>query len=744
LQVIRARSGGVCFGVRRALAAAERAAREYGEVYSLGPLIHNPQEVARLESCGIRWAENIADVQGHQVIIRSHGVAPELFQLAESMGIAIIDATCPFVRRAQDHARELVDSGCQLVVVGDRTHPEVCGIVGWSRHQALVVENAAEAALVPAAEKIAVIAQTTQSDHNFQQVAEVLRGKTDQLLVHNTICSATRERQDEAGKLAEQVAVMLVVGGLNSANTRKLAQICTAKGARTYHIEKAEQICREWLLGVDKVGLTAGASTPEWIIEEVVQKMLEINEQEQNKVIEETAAEGTGEKTELLPLPEAVEENAPAAEEAAPVAEAVAAEETPAAAEPAAVEDTPADDLAPVMEEEPSAEETMEAYEKGIKEVRRGERMTGTVVQVRDSEVLVDVGGKSEGVIFRSELTPAEAENIREAIKVGDVIEVLVLKRENEEGHPILSKKRVDQESMWDKMKEAFDSGETIVARVAEVVKGGLLVNSGVRGFIPASLVDLGFVEDLNVYVGRDLPMKVIECDRAHNKLVFSPKAVLEVEQAKKKTETWAALAEGQTVQGTVRRLTSFGAFVDIGGIDGLLHVSEMAWYRVDHPSNLLKEGDVLNVYILGIDREKEKVSLSLKQLLANPWTDAADRYPAGTVVQAKIVRTAPFGAFAQVEPGIEGLIHISQLALHRVAKTEDVVKPGDLVDVKILSVDPVAKRMSLSIRDTLEMDPVVASETAAMEENSEPEMEALEESGMKVTIGDMVEEHKE
>ena len=743
MQVIRARSGGVCFGVKRALAAAEQAAQQFGEVYSLGPLIHNPQEVARLASCGIKWAEGIDEIHGSQMIIRSHGVGPELFTLAGLRGITIIDATCPFVKRAQDFARELVDEGYQLIVVGDQFHPEVQGIVGWSRHQAVVVENALEAQELPRAEKMAVIAQTTQSNQNFQQVVEVLRLKTGQLKIHNTICHATRERQEEAARLAEQVAVMLVVGGLNSANTRKLAQICAENGAVTYHIEKADQICRDWFFGVENVGLTAGASTPEWIIEEVLQAMMDMNEQDQTKDMAEK-------EVELLTAGESSAEEGAAEVAIEPedssAGEEKAAEEIPAG-EPAAetaAEETPAEKMPDekAAEEDESADETsfQEAYERGIKEVRRGERMIGTVVEIHDGEVLVDVGGKSEGVIFRSELSAYEAENIREAIKVGDQIEVLVMKRENEEGHPILSKKRVDQEVMWDKMQQAFDTGAIITGKVAEVVKGGLLVDSGVRGFIPASLVDLGFVEDLSCYVGKELTMKVIECDRAHNKLVYSPKAVLEAEQKKKKVATWADLAEGQTVQGTVRRLTSFGAFVDIGGIDGLLHVSEMAWYRVEKPSDILKEGDVMDVFILSADREKEKVSLGLKQLKPNPWSNAVERYPVGTIVKAKIVRTAPFGAFAQVEPGIEGLVHISQLALKRVVKTEDVVKPGDEVNVKILSVDPEAKRMSLSIRETLEEE----AETSAVDIEASDSVEALEESGLEVSIGDMLEQLKE
>ncbi|MDD4751752.1 MAG: bifunctional 4-hydroxy-3-methylbut-2-enyl diphosphate reductase/30S ribosomal protein S1 [Desulfitobacteriaceae bacterium] len=693
VQIIRAKHAGFCFGVKRALQFAEVAAKRFGEVYSLGPLIHNPQEVERLSKCGIKEADDLKHVVGSNVIIRSHGVAPAVIDQALVQNLNIIDATCPFVKRTQGYARGLAEDGYPVVVVGDKDHPEVEGIVGWSNGAAIVVENYEEVEKLPNKENAGVIAQTTQTEQNFKKVVEVLQDKTQNLKVYNTICHATAERQEEAACLAKQVDVMLVIGGLNSANTRKLARICKESGTTTYHIEKASDIDVAWFLGVGKIGVTAGASTPDWIIEEVLQKMMEIKEQEDQKNMEETMTEEVTEQNNE----EGNEENAP---------EETAANEN---------------------EGDSSFEEE---YHRGIQEVRRGERITGTVVQVRDTEVLVDVGSKSEGVIPRSELSPNEAENIRETIKVGDQIEVLVLKRENEEGHPVLSKKRVDQEIIWEKMYDAFETGEVVTGNVAEVVKGGLLVHNGVRGFVPASLVDLGYVEDLNAYVGKELRMKVIECDRSHNKLVFSPKAVLEEEYQKKRTETWEKLEEGQTIQGIVRRLTNFGAFIDIGGVDGLLHVSEMAWFRVEHPSDILKEGDVLEVYVLGVDREKEKVSLGLKQLLPNPWSYAGEKYQVGSIVEAKVVRTAPFGAFVQVEPGIEGLVHISQLDTQRVAKTEDVVKPGDEVKVKILSVDPEAKRMSLSIK-----------EAAGIEEAEKevPQEEPEENTGLQVSIGDMI-----
>ncbi|ATW24105.1 bifunctional 4-hydroxy-3-methylbut-2-enyl diphosphate reductase/30S ribosomal protein S1 [Candidatus Formimonas warabiya] len=687
MRITVAENAGFCFGVKRALQYAEEAAAKFGEVFSLGPLIHNPQEVERLAHHGIKWVNDINEVEGRHVIIRSHGVSPEVFSASSEKNLEVIDATCPFVKRAQGYAKYLAEKGFSIVIVGDRNHPEVEGIIGWSNHTALVVESAEEAAEIPLGEKVGVIAQTTQPENSFQKVVEVLQRRNPQLKVFNTICHTTAERQNAAAALAKKVDVMFVIGGLNSANTKKLARISRETGTTTFHVEEASDIDVSWLTGVENVGITAGASTPDWIIEEVLQKMMEINEHEEQM---------TPENSNQSEIPE--QELTPEAPEA-----------------------------------EPTQPETSfaEAYDGEIKQVRRGERICGTVVQVRDGEVLVDVGSKSEGVIPRSELSFYEAENIHDAIKVGDQIEVLVLKRENDEGHPVLSKKRVDQEKVWENLGNACSSKEIVAGKVIEVVKGGLLVDVGVRGFVPASLVDLGYVEDLSSYVGKDLRMKIVECDRSKNKLVLSPKAVLEEELQNRKADTWAKLEEGITIKGVVRRLTNFGAFVDIGGVDGLLHVSEMAWYRVNHPSDVLKEGDSLEVYVLGVDRDHEKVSLGLKQLLPNPWTNAGEKYPVGSIVDAKVVRIAPFGAFVQVEPGIEGLVHISQLAPQRVAKTEDVVKPGDQVKVKVLGIDLEAKRMSLSIKE--------ASGVTVEEEKKEENVVIPEEEGLGVTIGDML-----
>ena len=667
MELILVKNCGFCFGVRRAVDMAEQAAAAYGHVDTLGPLIHNDQELQALAP-RISAVEQPEDCSGSVLLIRSHGVGPAEQDHAASLGLHLIDATCPFVKKAQRLACMWTNLGYQVVVVGDRDHPEVRGICGWTGDQALVVAGPEEASELPFYPRLAVLAQTTEKKNNFDACIEVLQGKTDDLQIKNTICDHTERVRSATAALARRVDAMIVAGGRHSSNTKKLAQVSAAAGIPVFHVETAAELDMDILSGFGRIGLTAGASTPQHIIEEVVKSMSEL----ENVEVE-------------------VKETVETAEQAAPVVE-----EAPAA--PEAAEETPAVAEAP----EQSEEDIMAQGYGDMKEIRRGARVKGVVVQVKDDELLVDIGGKSEGVLSASELSKEDAENIRERFHVGDEIDVLILRRENQEGYPVLSKRRVDQDIAWDRLAQLKADKAIVSGTVTDVVKGGVLVDVGLRGFVPASLVALGYVEDLSTYVGKELQMKIIECDKHSNKLVLSAKAVLRNASKQLKEKTWAEIAEGQTRHGVVRRLTNFGAFVDIGGVDGLLHVSEMAWYRVNHPSDLLKEGDELDVYILGIDRENEKISLGLKQLIPNPWTLAQDKYPVGSIISAKVMRTTTFGAFLEVEPGVEGLVHISQMANHRVEKTEDVVKPGDVVDVKVLAVDPEAKRMSLSIKATL------------------------------------------
>lgn len=686
MKVKVAAKAGFCFGVKRAVEMARKCLHDRdGPVYTLGPLIHNDQVIGALAREGISVVDDLGEITGPgTVIIRSHGVVPEVYQRAEQRGLDLVDATCPFVRKVQNTVSDLVRQDIPVVVVGDPLHPEVQGIIGWSDGRALVVADAGQAKKLDKFPLVGVVAQTTQRRGNFEQVIRVLKKNGSRVQVYNTICLATAERQREALELAQEVDAVLVLGGKTSANTAKLAQICRTAGKPVYQVETAEEIDYAWLKGLRTVGVTAGASTPGWIIEEVCCRMMDFEE----NINEET-------------METQVEEQQPEAES------------------------EPQEDMKQEMED---------AVE--VKNLRSGDIVTGVVVQVNQDEVLVDVGAKSEGVVPIRELSNFNVDSPQDIVKVGDEIKVYVLKSEDNEGRVILSKEKADAEEAWVRLEENMNEGQVIPGTVREVVKGGLLVDVGVRAFLPASLVERGYVEDLSKYLNMDIEAKVIELNRARRKVILSRKAVLEEEYARKRENLLANLEEGQVVKGIVRRLTNFGAFVDIGGVDGLLHISEMAWYRINHPSEVVQVDDELDVKVLRVDKENEKVSLGLKQVLPNPWDNVAEKYPVGSVINAKVVRLAPFGAFVQLEPGVEGLVHISHLADRHVATPDEVVQEGEEIRVKVLSVASEEKRIRLSIR---EVDRERPSKPISKEHQSNKQEAQSTNDGGTVTIGDLV-----
>lgn len=656
MEVRLATKAGFCFGVRRALdLALETVQQAPAPIYTWGPLIHNPQVVGFLAQQGINVIEEFHGALSGTLIIRSHGVEPGRLEEAQRLGFKVIDATCPFVRRAQQLACDLTASGRQVVVVGDKEHPEVQGIVGWANGQAVVVENPAEAAALPYYSQVGVVAQTTQPHANLEAVVGELRQRMGDVFVCDTICNAVVERQKAALMLAREVEVMVVVGGYSSANTRKLVSLCLGAGTPTYHIETGDQLRPEWFQGVKTAGLTAGASTPDWIIEEVEKRMRELSNMDEVLASEETKT--SEEKTTTVQ-----------------------------------------DDILTNEGETENPEAELQATT--IRSLRSGDIVRGVVVQVGQDEVLVDVGAKSEGVVPIRELCCYDVTSPQDVVQVGDEIDVMVVKAEDNEGRIILSKERADAAHSWEVLEAAADSGEPVRGVVREVVKGGLLVDLGVRAFLPASQVERGYVEDLSQYVDQEISARVIELNKGRKKVILSRKAVLEEQYARKRQETLGTIQEGDIVRGVVRRLTQFGSFVDIGGLDGLLHISEMSWHRVNHPSEMLSVGDEVEVQVLRVDKETEKVSLSLRNLLANPWDLVNEHYPVGNTVAAKVVRLVPFGAFVELEPGVEGLIHISHLADWHVAKPEDVLSEGQEIAVKVLSVDAANKRIRLSLRE--------------------------------------------
>lgn len=650
VKIIVAKEAGFCFGVKRAIELAYNSIDKI--TYSLGPLIHNPQVIADLELNGIRTISHLNEIEiGSNVIIRSHGAGPQVFEQAHMYSLNIIDGTCPFVKKAQKLAHNLSEMGYTVIIVGDANHPEVQGIKAWAEN-VYIIANLNEAKALPDLDKVGVLAQTTLPNKVFQEIVDYFTGKIADFKVHNTICRATHLRQQAARELAPIVDMMVVIGGYNSANTGKLVDLCREMGTPTIHIEQARELEPGMFNEIKSVGVTAGASTPDRIIEEVVLKMVELSDEKNNEAKEETVSENV-------------------------------------------------DETSVAVNEEIEMQDVPE--ESNISSFQKGDIITGTVVQVDEEQILVDVGGKSEGIIPKGEIS-ATGDSVE--LKPGDQIEVFVIKSENEEGHPILSKRRADRRKAWETIEDAFEKNIELEGTAVEVVKGGILVDVGLRGFVPASLVERGYVENLEEYIGKTLRLRIIELEKGKNKVVLSQKAILDEEFDQQKQETWGNIEVGQVKHGIVRRLTDFGAFIDIGGVDGLLHVSEISWGRVDHPKDVLQENQEVDVIVLGVDKGTEKVSLGLKQLQDNPWKSAADKYKVDTIVKGKVLRLAPFGAFVEVEPGVEGLVHISQLAADHVERTQDVVSVGQVVEVKVLSVDTNAQRMSLSIKDALPKKP--------------------------------------
>lgn len=708
LEVITAEEAGFCFGVERAIDMVLEAAGENEnlQVYTLGPLIHNPQVVKKLEEKHVKVASSLAEIDSGIVIIRSHGVAPEIIDEAREKNLKIIDATCPYVKNAQKYARQLVDEGYQTFIYGDENHPEVQGIYGASDKKATIIREKEDLNSIELKAKVGFVAQTTKSPESFRDIINLVITEVKELKVFNTICNTTDVRQSSAKKIAEDVDIMFVIGGHNSANTTRLAEICAATNTPTYHIETAAEIKIEWLSGKNKVGITAGASTPDWLIREVIQLM-----NEENKEVNVESTENAEEKEEqvLEEVEETVEETEETVKETEETTEKKEADDSEEAAKSAEVE----------AEEDAETEEAEFKYsDNDIADLSKGQKVTGTVVEINDNGVYVDVNYKTDGFIPLRHLSHRPVEDAHDIVSMDEEIEVVILTLEDDDGNMILSKKQAEYEKAWEKIVEAYENDEIIEAEVTKEVKGGLVVDVGVRGFIPASHVAIGYVDDLNEYVGETLRLKIIEVERDNNNVVLSAKKVLEKERAAQKEETLAALEEGQTVEGTVTKLVDFGAFIDLGGIEGLLHISEMSWGRIESPSEVLSEGEKVEIKVLGVNKEEERISLGLKQLLPDPWEEFADKHYEGEVIEGKITKLVDFGAFMEVEKGIEGLIHISQLSHRHVKTTDEVVSVGDVREAKIINIDADQERVGLSLKE-LEEKPEPKKESSSSSQSS-------------------------
>ena len=630
MEIRVARSAGFCFGVSRAVKMTRDLAAGGRRVATLGPLIHNPQCVAELESLGVVTAGSIDEIPaGYEVVIRSHGVPAAVYEELKNRGLTVHDATCPFVAKIHRIAQRAGEEDRLLLVAGDASHPEVQGIVGHTVGKVRVFADAQELSSIlseqNAQKNPIIVAQTTFQVTKWLESSEIAKKVCTNSEFNDTICSATWTRQEETEKLAKECDLMVVIGGHQSSNTQKLYRVA-ARHTRAVTVETADEFLPEWLEGVRVAGITAGASTPASVIEEVYNKMSE------------------------------------------------------------------------AIREEMSFEEMLE---QSLQPVSRNKVVRGVVTGITPSEITVDIGAKATGFVHISEMSDDPNAKMEELVKKGDELDLVVIKTNDQEGIVQLSKKRLEARAGQEEVSKACEEGSALEVTVTGVNKGGLEAKyKGVNIFIPASQATARRGDDLNVLVKTKQVVKITEC--SGRRVIGSIRAILNEKSAAARELFWAEAEVGKTYTGTVKSLTNYGAFVDVGGIDGLVHISELSWNRIKHPSEVVSVGDEIEVYIRSLDAENGKVSLGFKKTEDNPWEKLKNEYPIGSVFTAPVVSLTKFGAFVRILPGVDGLVHISEISTDRVEKVQDVLNVGDEVTVKLLDVDWDKKRVSLSMKALL------------------------------------------
>ncbi len=661
MPVFLADHAGYCNGVRNAIDMTLAQVGTGKRVSTLGPLVHNEDVQQYLESQNVSVVKTPQALPGGTVVIRTHGVTPDVLKyLQEREDLEVIDATCPYVRRVQKIVRNASQKGHDIIIYGDYQHPEVQALLGWAKGGARVVEpdKDNEEIFLLLSPKTVLLSQTTQREKYFLELAEKLKEQCPDLKIIRTICGATALRQEASATLAALVDLMIVVGDKNSSNTRKLTQVCQ-EITTTYQVTAAEDISRDWLTGVENLGITAGASTPHWKIKEVKEKMEEMEKMEQEQ-LEEDEKNSTQEEVTASPQDEPTSQS-----------------------------------------DEISQEEVMSVQDE-VKEYRPGDIVTGTVVMVDDEQALIDIGYKTEAFLPRGEVFLGGDNSLKEQLSAGDPIDVLVLKIVEQDDKIIVSSKRLQRERRWKELEEAMEASTNMQGFVKNVVPRGIIIDlgSGVEGFMPGSLVDVRYIPDFEQFRGENFTFKVLELNRERDKVILSRKQYLEDELEVKKQETIEKIKEGDVINGVIKRLTDFGAFVDVGNIDGLVHISEVSWQRVGHPRDVLKVGEEIPVKVLEVIPERERISLSIRQAQPDPWSVAEQELAAGDIVKGRVTRVVNFGAFVELLPGVEGLVHISQMADFHVKHPSEIVQEGEEIEVKIIDANMNNKRISLSIKD--------------------------------------------
>ncbi len=664
-----AKTAGFCFGVDRAVNIVYKLLDEGKKVSTLGPIIHNPQLVEELANRGVKIVDSYDEVGADEtLIIRSHGVPESVYNNAVNSGVTVEDATCPFVSKIHKIVKQASKDGHTVLIAGDSEHHEVIGIIGHISGQYFVFsdEDSLEDLLKVNEnfknEDITVVSQTTFNAKTFENCSKILKKVCTNAIIFDTICNATSARQEEAAELAQSSDCMVVIGGRHSSNTAKLYEVCRSFCEKVILVETAAELRQEFFTGVSSVGVVAGASTPAGIIKEVIKTMSEI----------------------LQPVDGQMEEN----------------------------------DIAQKSFEEMTDEEAFEASLSGL---TGDQKVVGTVLAVTPSEVQVDFGRGLTGYISASEFSYDPDVKLMEEVAVGDRLNLIIMRINDQEGTAMLSKRRFDAIAGWDKIVEAKESGEILTGTVRDIIKGGVVVNvHGVRVFIPASQATASRKDSIDDLKGQEVSFRIIEIGRGH-RAIGSIRSVLREQRKAAQAKIWESIAVGDRFTGTVKSITSYGAFVDIGGVDGMIHISELSWQKIKNPSEVVLVGDTVEVYIKDIDTEKRKISLGYKKAEENPWVIFMNNYSVDSVVDVTVVNMTAYGAFARIIPGVDGLIHISQIANKHVAKPQDELKAGETYQAKIIAIDEEKKRVSLSIRALLPEDVVEPADEEVVEDVCEP-----------------------
>lgn len=673
MNVTLAKTAGFCFGVNRAVNTVYDLLQKGERVCTLGPIIHNPQLVDELSQKGVRIVNSPDEAKsGETLVIRSHGVEKSVIDYCTQNGIKFVDATCTFVSKIHKIVCEKSRDGYVVIIAGDINHQEVKGIVGHSLGDTFVVQDDLELEDLLrkngnfAEKNIILVSQTTFNKKVWQKIEKNLKKVCTNAEIFDTICNATAMRQQEAFELSKLNDAVVVIGGKGSSNTAKLFDVCKANCSNTYWVETADELNISDFSNYENVAVVAGASTPAGIIKEVLKTMSE----------------------NLQPV-EQLEEV----------------------------------EVAPKSFEEMTDEE---AFEASLNSLTGDQKVTGVVIAVNPSEITVDIGRGVTGYVTAGEYSSDPNVNLVDEVKVDDKLNLIIMKISDQEGTAMLSKRRYDAIAGWDNIKAAKDSGEILKGVVREIIKGGVVVYvDNVKVFIPASQATASRNDSLEELKGKEVSFRIIEIGRGR-RAIGSIRSVLREEKKAAEEKIWANIAVGDRFTGTVKSLTSYGAFVDIGGVDGMIHISELSWARIKNPSEVVLVGDIVEVYVKDLDADKKKISLGYKKEDENPWVIFQNNYNVDDVVKVTIVSMTTYGAFARIIPGIDGLIHISQIANKHIAKPQDELTVGQEVEAKITAIDLDKKRISLSIRALL---PEEEKAEETVEEVAEAAVEVVEEA---------------